>query len=192
MRKIVKEIISKDELINSVLGTYDNSRFFCGESVEETTDFKLGLERNWGVFYEKDKLLDAIRTKADAEMALMPGHPDYIVLCSCLYLSRNSVNENQVFHTNPPEGYTRVAEGPDGNHHVYVKVDKTRKTISFLLGNVEKTLALETGTEWTYKLSGNRLLCLSADDLERFINNRSWSRSVVKLGRRVLRIPNPV
>jgi len=56
-------------------------------------------------------------------------------------------------------------------------------TISFLMGDHQKTLLLKPRTNYTYKLFKTMMYCVSADDLERFMRDEFWNPSFINIGR---------
>lgn len=183
-----KTLISKSKLLQAVTSTYDDSLFFVGYGIEDDCDFTQRLRHNRSARCSKAELLDMIRQNAPDEITSIPGHSDYLVLIKNLYVSRGSINDNQVFHTKAPEGYYHSVSKYNRHLEVYIKIDKEQKTISFLLGDKEKTLELVEYSGFVYKFARGKMYCQSAEDLERFMKDDFWNPAMIVLGRRVLKI----
>lgn len=181
-------LISKSKLLQAVTSTYADSLFFVGYGVEDDCDFTQRLCRNRSAKCVKAELLDMIRQNAPNEIISVPGHPDYLVLSKNLFVSRGSINDNQVFNTNIPEGYYHSVCKYNRHLEVYIKIDKEQKTISFLLGDQEKTLELVEYSGYVYKFAHGRMYCQSADDMERFMKDDFWNPAMIVVGRHILKI----
>ncbi len=181
-------LISKSKLLQAVTSTYADSLFFVGYGVEDDCDFTQRLCRNRSAKCVKAELLDMIRQNAPDEIISVPGHPDYLVLSKNLFVSRGTINDNQVFHTKAPEGYYHSVCKYNRHLEVYIKIDKEQKTISFLLGDQEKTVGLVEYSGFVYKFARGKMYCQSAEDLEKFMKDDFWNPAMIVVGRRVLKI----
>lgn len=181
-------LISKSKLLQAVTSTYADSLFFVGYGVEDDCDFTQRLCCNRSAKCVKAELQDMIRQNAPDEIISVPGHPDYLVLSKNLFVSRGSINDNQVFNTKAPEGYYHSVCKYNRHLEVYIKIDKEAKTISFLLGDKEKTLELVEYSGFVYKFARGKMYCQSAEDLEKFMKDDFWNPAMIVVGRRVLKI----
>jgi len=186
------EPILKTALIRAIENTYDDSRFHIGRATESSCDFRNGLQNNKHDWIMKGDLLELIKTEADEVIVGIPGHEDSLVLNAQTYIYRDCINENQVIHTTAPEEYQRLVSKYNPHFDVYMKLDKEKKTISFLLGDKEKTLALIEHTDFVSKPVYKEMYCVTADDLERHIHDEFWNPRMITIGRHVLRIKSPV
>lgn len=101
--------------------------------------------------------------------------------------------KNQYYETHNTDGYMKYIDKLNKYNHIYIKIDKesTPKTISFKLGNKEKTLELiEEGFDgYVSKPYRQKYMkCVSAEDLEKHCNDEFFNPRMVDIGRRVLKI----
>lgn len=188
MKKDRDMVIPKELLLQALDNTYDESHFLVGYGVEDDCDFTKGLCRNRSVKLHKTELLNEITHNIMDELITIPGHPDTLVLNKRMCLYKSCVNENQIFQTAPSDGYYHAICKYNPNYDVFIKLDHEKKNISFLLGSKEKTLELVEYSEFVSKPSRNKMLCVSANDLERHIHDEFWNPRMINVGRRVLRI----
>lgn len=178
--------LSKAMLLKAVANTYEDSKFFMGRGISDDCDFSQGLTRNKSAFLPKATLLDEIMVCDDIPIKPMLGHPDYLVLNPRTYVSCSSISENQVYHTDAPEGYYHSVCKYNPHLDVYIKIDREGMTISFILGSKEKTLKLEHDSTYTYKLLKTKILCSSVDSLEKFIKDEFFNPMFINFGRKAL------
>ena len=188
MKKKILPSLFKTALLQAVENTYDNSRFLMGYGLKDDCDFRNGLSLNRHDKVSKNELLELIRHEALDEIISIPDHVDSLVLTPKMYVFRDNINDNQVIRTSAPEDYYHSVCKYNANLDVYIKLDKVKKTISFLLGDTEKTLALEEYSGFVSKPSGKRLMCVTADDLERHILDEFWNPRMIRIGRYILHI----
>lgn len=184
--------VSKAKLLAAVENTYNDSRFLIGQRVDEKGDFFKGLCLNRSTFWQKEELLEFIRTSPPEEFPAIPDHPDLLVLSSTVNIWRDSIDDNQVYQTDPPPGYHHVAEQGNPHYEMYFQVDHEKKTISFCLGDLKRTLLLKEHTDYCWKPTKTHIYCATSEWLERSLLDPFWSRTVVHLARHVLRIKSAI
>ena len=179
-------MVQKTDLLKAVENTYDDSRFLVGRGLTEDCDFTQGLNRNRTNFISKDTLLEEIRACQYARIGSMPNYPDNLVIDPKTYVYCDSISDNQIYHTDAPDGYYHSVSKLNAHLEVFIKIDRENMTISFLLGDHQKTLLLKPRTNYTYKLFKTMMYCVSADDLERFMRDEFWNPSFINIGRMAL------
>lgn len=187
-KKAVAETLTvqKAALLKAVKNTYDDSKFFVGRGVLDDCDFTQGLNRNRSEFISKYALLEEIKVSKYDRIGSMPGFPDNLVLDPKTYVYCDSISDNQIYNTDAPDGYYHSASKHNPHLEVFIKIDRENMTISFLLGEHQKTLLLKPRTKYTYKLLKTMMYCVSADDLERFMKDEFWNPMFINIGRKAL------
>lgn len=116
-------------------------------------------------------------------------------LSNCWMISKDigvglgNFEENIYYETPDTEGYLEHICKYNKYYKVYIRLDKEKKTIEFKLGDRYKKLELKENADYVSKPSRNKMLCVSAEELEKFIHDRFWNPRMVRIGRLVLKIP---
>ena len=182
-------LIGRDQLLIALEHTYEDARFLVGVATETDADFGDGLTRHRSEFWSKGRVLQVVSESRTMAFCRVPGHENYIVLNSHLFLCRGSINQEQVFPTpTHTEGMIHRFRNGQPHYDLYLKIDHKEKDIPFVLGNARKTLTLIEHTEWAWKLTKTSLLCSTTEDLERSFLDDFWCDRVVRLGRSALGI----
>ena len=184
--------VKRETLLTAVENTYDDSRFLIGQRVDESGDFFKGLCLNRSSFWNKDGLLDFIQRSPLEEFPTIPDHPHLLVLSSTFNVWRDSIDNNQVYQTDPPSGFHHVTEEGNPHYDMYFRVDHEKKTISFCLGDLKRTMPLKEGTDYSWKLTKTHIYCINSDWLERSLQDPFWSRFIVRLARNALGIKSAI
>lgn len=184
--------VSKARLLAAVENTYDDSRFLVGQRVDENGDFFKGICLTKSAFWRRNDLLDFIRSSPLENFPAMPDHPDLLVLSSTLNVWRDSIDNNQVYQTTPPPGYHHVISRGNPHYDMYFQIDHVKKTISFCLGELTRTLILEEHTEYCWKPTRTHIYCGDSAWLERDFLDPFWSNVAVKIARQVLGIKQAI
>jgi hypothetical protein len=104
-------------------------------------------------------------------------------------VSMSSFSDNIDYPTEGTEGYMSYISKYNPYHKVFIKLDKEAKTISFKLGDKEKTLQLIEGTGFVSKPYYKKAMkCESVERLESHIEDEFWNPRMVDIGRLVLGI----
>ena len=185
-------LVRKEKLLAAVENTYDDSRFLIGQRVDEKGDFFKGLCLNRSSFWQKGELLNFIRSSPLEEFPSIPDYPDLLVLSSTFNVWRDSIENNQMYQTDPSPGFHHVIEERNAHYDMYFQIDHEKKMISFYLGTLKRTMPLKEGTDYSWKLTKTHIYCITSEWLERSLLDPFWSHYIVRLARKALGIKSVI
>jgi len=178
--------MQKTALLEAVENTYEDSKFFVGRGIPDDCDFTQGYFRNRTEFITKDALLEEIKASQYDLIVSMPDFSENLVLDPKTYVVCDRISDNQIYHTDAPDGYYHSINTNNPHLEVFIKIDRENMTISFLLGSHQRTLPLEVRPGYGYELHETKLYCESIDDLEEYIKDEYWNPSFITIGRMAL------
>lgn len=180
--------VSRVKLIEAINKTYADTKLYLGECVDEERDFSTGLCRNSSKLVLRDSVLEWLHSDFSDSYPIMPEH-NFLILSPRLYVSRDSVNQNQRLDTRPDDvdGYHHVVSHQ--HYEVYFRIDHDAKIISFRLGHYQKTLDIVVDAAWAWKVQRKKLIkCMNIEHLEKSWTDPFWAGWVVDIGWKVLEI----
>lgn len=189
MNSKIRKAISKERLLKAVSAAYDDSYFWVGIGMETGKSFFEGLYCNKNCRYSKDELLQLITNSSYNEFLPIPGHDSSLAISEKHYIYIPSIDEAQKYPaiTNA-DGFTHLVCEYNKHYDVYYKINRANKTITFALGDFERTLPLICHAEWAWKLGPSELLCSDIDHLDKSFQDPLWRNMAIKLGRKTLKI----
>lgn len=144
-------------------------------------------------FKEKSFVQDCIEKAT--EVTPHPSYNDVVMVSEHIGLSTKSFEENIYYETTGVDGFMNYVSKHNQYYNIFIKLDKENKTITFKLGDKEKTLELlEHGFD-SYVSKPYRqkyMICDNANELEKHINDESWNPRMVSIGRKVLKLDKVV
>lgn len=87
MRKSKRLSVNRQDLIQAVQNTYDDTRFLVGIGVDDGCDFFTGPQVNCAARYSKGQILNAIHNSSLQVFPTMREFSEQVVLNNRLYLS---------------------------------------------------------------------------------------------------------
>lgn len=183
--------LMKEELLQMINETCDNSRFLIGLAENEEHDLREGACNVASKRVSKAELLDIVRSSSFKKFSRVPELPREIAINKTTMLLADGLYTNKAFETSDVDDYTRLADSRNDNYHVYVKLDKRRMTISFKLGDAVKTYTLVEKTTYVSKALGEKMYCISADHLENYITDPANGGRMILIARSLLGIKAP-
>lgn len=188
-----ESLVCRERLLRAVESTYNEATFFVGIAVDQKDNFLKGLQRSRSELVTKQWLLEAILSSPFDQIPRMPGRENYLVLSKHEYVSRNSINEAQVFPQTPNvDGFIHASGLGRPWYDVYYQIDQTNKTITFALGSHRRTISLEEHTRWAWKLTRTTLRCATIERLAQIFQDDFWSPLPVQIGREALHIADVI
>lgn len=188
-----ESLVCRERLLRAVENTHDEATFFMGIAVDQKDSFLKGLQRNRSELVTKHRLLETILSSPFEQIPRMPGHENYLVLSEHEYVSRNSINEAQVFPQTPNvDGFIHATGLGRPWYDVYYQIDRTNRVITFALGSHRRTIPLEEHTRWAWKLTRTTLRCATIERLARSFQDDFWSPLPVQIGRAALHIADVI
>ena len=188
MRRAVKEkVLSRAELLAALGKTYDDSMFVLGQGIEFGGDYRKGLQRTLTIHVSKLTLERIIEASPFEAFSAIPGHAKCLALDKQVYLYTATVDENLIFETQLPAGesWDHVTVPWNCHYEMFFNIDHKKKTISFRLGQLERTLGLVEYSGYCWKPTKERLYCNTSEKLEHdFLGD--WVTMAIAVGRRVL------
>lgn len=180
--------LQKAVILKAMENTYDDSKFFIGRGIPKNCDFTKGYYGNRTELISKDDYLDEIKACKYDRIGSIPDFPDYLVLGPRTFFFSQCISDNQIYHTDAPDDFFHAINSFNPHLEVYVKIDKKNMTISFLLGDHQKTLPLEVRSGHSNILHETKLCCSSVDSLDESFRDKSWNHSFITIGRMALGI----
>ena len=110
-------------------------------------------------------------------------------MCSALLV--DGLYRNKAFVTTGVDEYQKLSDDTNGNCHVFVKLDAEAKTISFKLGNMEKTMQIVERTCFVSKVVGEKLYCVSCENLSKHMADRLQNPRFILIARTLLDVEAP-
>lgn len=185
--------VCRERLLRAVENTHDEATFFIGIAVDQKDNFLKGLQRNHSELVTKQKLLEVILNSPFDQIPRMPWYEHYLVLSEHEYVSRNSINEAQVFPQTPNvDGFIHAADLGRPWYDVYYQIDCTNRVITFALGSQRRTIPLEEHARWAWKLTRTTLRCTTIERLAQSFQDDFWSPLPVRIGREALHIADVI
>ena len=176
----------KEKLLNVLSNSYENSTYVYSEATEHGKDLIIDICRNSSKLINREELIKLVE---DNQIFKSINRIDErIIIGDKGWIYTNCINSNYKYNTDGTEGFIRVECNINKNYHVYIKVDEDKNTATFKLGNKEKTLNLSLYSGFCWKPSGNNLLINTIDDFKRNFTCDLFSKTLVKVGRSILRI----
>lgn len=189
MNSKVKKSISKEKLLKAVSATYDDSYFGVCIGTETGKSFFEGLYCYKSCRYSKDELIQLIMDSSYNEFLSIPGHEGSLAISERHYIYISSIDDVQKYPAIAnADGFTHLVCEYNKHYDVYYKINRTDKTITFALGDFQRTLPLICHTEWAWKLRSAELLCTNIDHLDKSFQDPLWRNIAIKLGRKALKI----
>lgn len=182
--------VARDDLLATIMNTYDDSRFLVGINVSDGESYLNGLTETKYERRTKNELLALVKESPFEVFPHLKGHErEDLVINPGLFVYKASINQSQVFESTPgAEEYEHCCYKVNVHYDVYFRFNHERKTVTFALGRRKKEVPLEEHSGWAWKYRRNILLCMSSEDLERTFRDPFWSGYMVTLGRRYLGI----
>lgn len=181
--------VARDDLLQAISQTYDDSRFLIGTTDDPSINYLNGLARNRSVYIGKGQLLQALTESSWMQFPLMPGFMDRIVLSERMFVYKQDINHSQVMPSTPDvDGFTYCQDRFHPHYDIFYRFDHDAQQITFALGNRRKTLPLGEYSGWAWKLARDRLLCSSSHLLEQAFQDPFWNPIAVAIGRKALKI----
>lgn len=185
--KTVKKDLTKKEVLELLLNIKDDAKFLIYR-YSETGTFKHDFVEKKIVQEYVDKVSEiSYRESRFGIDTSVINIADNVGLCiSGLY-------ENQYYETSNVEGYIKYVDKTNKYNHIFIKIDKdsTPRTISFKLGDKEKTLELiEEGFDgYVSKPYRQKYMkCVSAENLEEHCHDELFNPRMIMVGKKVLKI----
>ncbi|PLS19132.1 hypothetical protein CVD28_01620 [Bacillus sp. M6-12] len=167
----------KQHLLTIIGQIQEDARFFIYEYNEDGT-FK-------SVFKEKPYVLSLIQDATDIQPH--ENYDDVILVNGNMGLWTKSFSENIDYPTENTEGFMEYISQYNPYYKVFIKLDEEKKTITFKLGDKEKTLELIERTNYVSKPHYKKYMkCVSVEDLKKHIDDKFWNPRMVDIGRIVL------
>lgn len=115
---------------------------------------------------------------------------DEIMLNDNISISLEELYNNQYIETKEIEGYTKCVSNVNKYFHIYMKINENDKTVTFKLGDKEKTLTIIENTEYVSRPYYSKYLkCVSIDDLKKQMRDGdSLEKRLCVIGRKILSI----
>lgn len=174
------EILMKDTLLRMLKKAKPDAKYMTYEFLEGSE----GSFRNGNITQET--LLPMVEEAS--EVSKSDRYND-VIMVDGLGITSLDVGDNIYYHTENVEGYLEHVSKYNPYYKVYIKLDKENRTISFKLGKQERTLQLMEGTEFVSKPYYKKgLKVVSAENLEKHIQDEFWNPRMVNIGHTVLGI----
>jgi len=185
----------KQQLLNT-LSTAREAKYMISKVVSEDKDKDINIiERictNSSHFITKTELIALINQYEESQINRCKWDDEHIALGNDCWIYTNTINESQNYITEDIQNYTKHDCKYNPSYYVYIKMDKDYNTISFKLGNKEKTLNLIYNTEFVSKPVKNELWCSDFERLKKDIEDDFWNPRMIDLGRKVLKIKDVI
>ena len=180
--------VPHDDLETLIRGTARDARIMTGRCKEDNRTFTKGMRHYTAGMVSRKTLLGYLRKYKKTHYSRIPGTENCVLLHPRLFVSLDSVRLCVDIPTRPEKtaGFVHLASETHPAFGIFYQFDRDARTLTFRLGDAEKTLRLKEGSRHDWKAEVNVMRCQSLEDLEAFMQAPLLANTFVTLGRRIL------